>query len=346
MKLTTLALALSVLCPAALAQELPAPATQLQKLEPLVGDWLGSGTIKSTPDGGDLAVTATESARWVLGGHYLRQETIVDLGEAIPSIAIMTFTGWDNETQRHVSFQVGNDGSLGSVETLIPDDETILSARIRIGEGQLVVERGVTRLGDGTYRFATQTAIGDGPFFTIVQGTARRTAAAGNALAVEASASMAPPAAEVAVLGKMSGEYRLQTRMTLAPGAPEIEATGTLAVRLIFGGTVQEMHQFLEFGADVPAIESFRYTAWNPADNCYDVIVITSMGGGPYTAQLRQVDDRTFVDGGIIVNAGQPTFVRLVLTCDAQGSITRWDIDTLPRNEDAQRQTARYQKIR
>ena len=58
------------------------------------------------------------------------------------------------------------------------------------------------------------------------------------------------------------------------------------------------------------------------------------------------MDDRTFVDGGIIVNAGQPTLVRLVLTCDAQGSITRWDIDTLPSNQDAQRQTARYEKIR
>lgn len=104
-------------------------------------------------------MTATESARWVLDGHYLKQETIVDLGEAIPSIAVMTFTGWDNETQGYVSFQASNDGSLGSVETLIPDDETILSARIRLGEGQLVVERGVTKLANGTYRFATQTAL-------------------------------------------------------------------------------------------------------------------------------------------------------------------------------------------
>ena len=66
----------------------------------------------------------------------------------------------------------------------------------------------------------------------------------------------------------------------------------------------------------------------------------------PARVQLRQVDDRTFVDGGITVSAGQPTFLRLVLTCDAPRSIAQWDIDTLYSAEEAGRSTATYRKIR
>ena len=50
--------------------------------------------------------------------------------------------------------------------------------------------------------------------------------------------------------------------------------------------------------------------------------------------------------GGITVSAGQPTFLRWALTCDAQGSIKQWDIDTLYSAEEAGRQTVTYRKIR
>ena len=342
MKLTHLAFAFSILCPTALAQ-----ATQLKKLEPLVGDWQISGTFKPTLDGEDIPVTTTASGRWVLGGHFLKQETIVDLGEGMPDIAMITFTGWDNETQRYVSFEVFNDGDLASVETFIPDDDTILTARTRLREGQLVVERSVTKLlGDGTHRFETQTAIGDGPFFTIVQGTARRTSAAGSAQAVEASASFAPPAPEMAVLGKMSGEYRSQGWVP-APVAPEMGITGTHTVRLIFGGTVQEHHVRIE-----PGVEAFRYTAWSPADNCYNVIAVRGDIEGDgllYKTQLRQVDDRTFVEGGTLMDAGQLKLARGVLTCDAQGSIAQWVADVFGGTGETQRvysHTLSYRKIR
>ncbi len=155
MKLTTLAFALPVLCSPALAQ-----ATQLKKLEPLVGDWQISGTLKPTPDEEEIPFIGRVSSRWVLGGHFYRDEWTLDLGEGAPKMAGISFTGWDNETQRYVSFQVFNDGDLASVETFIPDDDTILTARTRLREGQLVVERTVTKLlGDGTQRFETLTAI-------------------------------------------------------------------------------------------------------------------------------------------------------------------------------------------
>ncbi len=60
---------------------------------------------------------------------------------------------------------------------------------------------------------------------------------------------------------------------------------------------------------------------------------------------VGQRRDRTFVDGGITVSAGQPTFLRLALTCDAQGSITQWDIDSSVGTEEAQRISVSYRKI-
>ena len=333
MKLTTFVFALSVLWPPALAQR--PPATQLKKLEPLIGNWQVSGTLKPTADGEDIPWTAQQSYRWVLRGHFLKEEMIVNLGDAMPAFASISFTGWDDETQGYVSFQVSNDGNLASVETFVADDDTILTARTRLREGQLVVERGVTKLGDGTYRFETQAAIGDGPFFTLLQGSARRTAAAGSALEVEASASMAPPAPEMAVLGKMSGEYRF--------GPPEVENPwGTATVRLIFGGTVQ-VHQFR--GAQEETV-GLRYIAWSPADNCYNAISFVGNGESSKT-QLRQVDDRTFVDDGRFVRADQPTFWRLFLTCDAQGSLAQMGIDSSVGTEEAQRlQSVRFRKTR
>ncbi|MEE8282493.1 MAG: hypothetical protein V3R47_03120, partial [candidate division NC10 bacterium] len=107
-----------------------------------------------------------------------------------------------------------------------------------------------------------------------------------------------PPAPEMAVLGKMSGEYRFPY---------------TATVRLIFGGTVQEVHFVFVGGPEI-----FRYTAWRPADNCYNSIFVTTLVG-LFKTQLRQVDDRTFVEGGTLLKEGKIACVRLVLTCDAQG---------------------------
>ena len=88
-----------------------------------------------------------------------------------------------------------------------------------------------------------------------------------------------------------------------------------------------------------------RYTAWSPADNCYNAI--TFVGNGESNKnQLRQVDDRTFVDDGRFVRADQSTFWRLVLTCNAQGSIAQFDVDSSVGAGEAQRNSVRFRKIR
>jgi hypothetical protein len=156
----------------------------------------------------------------------------------------------------------------------------------------------------------------------------------------------------MAVLGKMSGEYRFQGRVIPAPGAPEMEITGSDTVRLIFGGTALESHFRIEVGPDEPDVEAFRYIAWSPADNCYNVIAVRGDVEGDglfYKTQLRQVDDRTFVEGGTLMSAGQLTLMRTVLTCDAQGSIAQWVADAFGGTGEAQRvfsHTLSYRKIR
>ncbi len=133
--------------------------------------------------------------------------------------------------------------------------------------------------------------------------------------------SMAPPAPEMAVLGKMSGEYR-------------ITGGGAITTRLIFGGTVPEWHVRFE------NLEYFTYTSWSPADNCYNWIFVVP--GFP-KLQLRQLDDRTFVLGGTIVNA---VFARVGITTDAQGSIEQAVADILDGVGEAQRSSFRFRKIR
>ncbi len=84
----------------------------------------------------------------------------------------------------------------------------------------------------------------------------------------------------------------------------------------------------------------------SPADNCYNVITLW-INGEFSKKQLRQVDDRTFVEGWRFVRADQPRYTRIVLTCDAQGSIAQGHMDMFVGAGEIQRDlSASFRKIR
>jgi hypothetical protein len=346
MKLTPLAFALSVLCSAALAQEPAAPASQLQKFQPLIGNWELSGTMRATPDAPETPWTARESNQWALGGHFVHQEVVIKFGGGMPDLAFTNFLGWDNENGGYVSFGAGNQGMVAKNDVHFSDDNTMLIARTAVVEGQLIVEREVVRIGDGTYTFEINTAMGDGPFFTQVQGSAKKASAAGEALLVNAAMSMAPPSPEMAMLEKMAGEYEFKGTMILAPGAPAMEITGNEEMRMIMGGTVMESHISGEAAPGMPPYEAYGYMAWNPVDKCYDSISVDNMGMSG-EVQLRALDDRTMVVTMAAVMNGQPTVNRTLLTLDAQGRCSAVVVHSIAgAGEPQQTFSATYRKIR
>ncbi len=346
MKLTTLAFALSVLCPAALAQEPPAPASQLQKFQPLIGNWEASGTMRATPDAEEIAWTARESYRWVLGGHFVRLDSVVNLGEGMRHFALISFMGWDNENGGYVEFRASGRGEVAARDVHFPNDDTMLTAWTTMMEGQPMVGRSVVRMGDSTYTFEVHAAIGDGPFFTYFRGSAKKTSAVEEAQAVDATMVMAPPIPEMAMFEKMAGEYEVKGSMIPASGMPETPITGNEVIRLIVGGRLMESHITGDGAPGMPPYELFRYTAWNPVDKCYDSISVDNMGMSG-KAQLRALDDRTMVATAAAVMYGQPTVNRTLLTLDAQGRCSAVVVHAIAgAGEPQQTFSATYRKIR
>ena len=313
--------AFSLLCLSVLGQEPPPPASQLAKLEPFVGNWGLSGTMRETPDGEELPWTATHSARWVLGGHFLREELIITTGPGMPQIAFTSFSGWDNENGKYMSYGANNMGQVDAIEVHFIDDHTTVTARTAIMLGQVMMERGIVRIEEDSYSLEVQSSTGDGPFFTHVMGTATRTSAEGEAQAVEATMSFAPAAPEMALLEKMTGEYEVVGSVVPAPGVPEMAITGTETYSLILGGTVLQQHLIGGAVGEDATYEAIGYMAWDPANNCYSTISVDNMGMAG-KVQMRKLGDRMLVATMAAQMYGEPTLSRTTLNLDAQGHIS------------------------
>ena len=260
---------LPLLCVTALGQDAPpAPASQLQKFEPMVGTWELSGTARETPGAEAQPWTGTQTVRRVLGGHFFRDEIILQTGGA--QIAFVSFLGWDNENQRYVSYGASNMGTVMSSELHIIGSNTFVSSMVNVVQGQLVTERSVLKMDGDSYNFSVEQAVGDGPFFTMVQGTGRRTSREGMAQAVNAAMGMTAPAQEMALFEKMAGEYEVKGTMAAIPGSglPDMAITGTETIRLVLGGVVMEQYVTGEAEGSPDMYEAYGFSAWNARDKC------------------------------------------------------------------------------
>ena len=86
-------------------------------------------------------------------------------------------------------------------------------------EGELAVDRWVTRYKDDEANFVGMRAVGSGDFFVHVKGSLKRTSKdVADAKAVNAAAFMPGVPAEMAPLAKMAGTYAIKGFMIPAPG--------------------------------------------------------------------------------------------------------------------------------
>ncbi len=54
----------------------PLPAKEQAKFHELIGHWQGSGKVKATPDAEAGDWTGVSVAKSVLGGHFVREDTV------------------------------------------------------------------------------------------------------------------------------------------------------------------------------------------------------------------------------------------------------------------------------
>ena len=90
------------------AQEGPQPpATELQKLAPMLGTWESKGTAVMGPGMPAAEWTSKSTSQWALGGHALQGDMRIAFAEeGMGDLVFRTYLTFDRERGRFVSFDI------------------------------------------------------------------------------------------------------------------------------------------------------------------------------------------------------------------------------------------------
>lgn len=316
--------------PALFAQDLAdfqtKPAAELQKFAPMVGTWEGSGSVHMAPGADAMPWTSTSSFEWVLGGHWLREDVSIKLGDMPTPLCMSTFYGWDGENQRYVAVGISNTGDTELTEVFFVDGAMVtVTSGFEMGSPSL--ERWVTTCKDGVSKIEGHSASGTGEMFTHVQGASKRTSEKPSKVA-RVDAPLMPEFAEMkgphnAKLASAAGDYSFNGWMVM-PGADKMDIMGNESFRPIYGGMVLQFHSESE-----PAgfYEGYSWMSWNDHDKCFDFVMVDSMG--QCGRQRCYLMGDTWVFTGAMNYGGEPTVTRAALQLNDDGSFGSFDSHTI-----------------
>lgn len=304
------------------AQEVPPPAKELARLDRLTGTWVGSGMAWGSPDGDQVMLwTSKSTARKVMGGHFLRQDTLIELGEPLSAkLAFISFTGWDAAENRYVTYEFGNEGELATHELVWLSDDTTLTIAPKFREGRHHIDRWVNKTSGDTMTMTGDTAIEGGAFFPHVRGTAKRVADAEPVSLDGVGAIMTGPSKEMTRLARCAGHYGIAGTYRMSPDQEPMPFEGTETVNSIFGGTVVE---FLPRGE---GYEGYGAMAWDARRNRY-VTFGANNSGEAHWSEGWWSDDNTMVLTCSAIMMGQPTLMRQVMVLNDKGHLAKMSAD-------------------
>ena len=325
MRLSTLSVLSSLILAAAPAvAQAPdtSPAKEVKKFEKLIGTWEGTGTVTHGPEAPTEKWTSRSSCKWVLGGHFVREDVRIDVPSQANPLEFISLYGWDRENKRYIQVGISNLGSGTLTEVHWTANGKMVTGSTSVAMGELVVDRWVTTFGDGEISFVGNQAEGDGPFYEMVVGTMKRT----NAKATEVNivnASFMPAAvtAHTAAIGKLSGtvgDYKMKGWFIPAPGAPKMDFTGTETVRTIFGGSVIEMVSKGDPSPGMPDYQGIGWIAWDDHEKCFNMTYANNMG--EVNIQKGRKQGNKIIMTGAGLYQGQPTSGRGVIELAEDGS--------------------------
>ena len=312
------------LCSALTPQEDAAamgPAKEQAKFHQIIGHWQGSGTARGAADADPQPWTGKSVSRSVLGGHFVQEDTVIDLGEGAPAqLVFRTFYGYDKEAKKWKSHSVSNMGGAISTEVHWVDGAMITGQSIK-KMGKLVVERWSTSFAadKNSYTINSYEAQGNGKPFKHVTGEFKRVKA------VEASATSGdhkgffPTPKEMGYLAKWVGDYKMKGWMVMSPGVPKTNLTASESITSMFGGVAIA---FNLKGDPIPqfgSYEGFGAFLWNPELKCYQTLWVDNLGGAA-VSKAHLVDGK-FVIGSTLVANGQPSVRTAVFHSAKDGSL-------------------------
>ncbi len=317
------ALVLSLLAvPAALAQEgPPGPAPELKKLEPMVGNWTGTGSFNQ-PGGKPSKWYARGTYRWALDGHFLQEDfSIVFEGQPAP-LVFRAYLGWDRENKRYVNAVAMNAGEVSLHEVKLLPDGTLLQIMLQQQMGQPYAERSLLKVEGDKMTHSIDLLMSQGASITIIDGTFTRGGESFDGQFGAATWMGAKPHEAIGKLARSAGAYDVVGEMLMAAGQPPIGVTGVDTFRAVFGGTVLHGHTEGEAAGMPGKYVGEVFWGHDAAKNCLCAVYVSNMG------EVMSLEGRWSGDGKLISTSsalwmGQPAVQRMLMEFDGAGAATR-----------------------
>ncbi|MCA8977148.1 MAG: DUF1579 family protein [Planctomycetes bacterium] len=318
--LTVAVAAICTLSPFVRAQEgPPTPAPELKKLEPLIGNWAGSGTV-ADPTMGTDKWTAQSSYQWSHDGFWVCEDTTIHFGSMPGVLVFHAYIGWDAENRRYVTASTSNTGEVRLAELELLPDGSMMTIMTHWEEATFA-ERSVFKIDGDKMSHQIDFLMPQGDSMKFVDGGFHRvdTAAPG----VLGAEGFAEPANEsMQQLCRGAGVYDTKGTMVMMPGMPAMNIYGTDTFTARFGGKVLHGHTDGaaegmpgKYAADV-------FWGWDKKRGCYTSVFVSNMGEVGSMEMRASEDGRQLISTMSGTMMGQPMAQRFVLDLDEKGVYT------------------------
>ena len=305
----------SVLLPLLLATPLLAqypmgPAPQVKKLESMVGNWAGEGTMVE-PNGVKTGWKGHGTYQWTLNGHWLREDFRFDFDGGDTPILFRSYIGWDATNERYVVVQGVNDGRVLMHEVTMLGDGTMLLYNRHDMPGAPMVERARTKFAGDEMTMSVDFLMPEGPMANVIDAKFTRTDKVYAAQFDLGGFMGAKPADELKKMAALNGVYETKGQMVMDPKAPAMKITGTDTFEDIWDGTI--IHGRTDGVAEGSPMkyESHAFYGYDPKAKCVRSVFVDNMG------MVGQMEgwfmNDTFVSIQAGLNMGQPMTQRFVM---------------------------------
>lgn len=303
-----------------IAQETPQPSPELQKLQPLIGSWRGSGTAQMGP-GEPSKWQSHNTYSWALDKFVVQEDAIVSF-EGLPNPLVMrNYIGWDNEHQHFVQAGVDNDGHVAINRFEVVDDATFASLVESFQGGQTFFERHTVSITGEQMTFALDMMGAGLPPMRGAEGTMQRTDEPVS-LTKHASPFTAVPGPMIRRLAKTAGTFAVKATMVMMPGMPAMNITGQDEVQVWFDGAIVHVHTTGTAEGSPEQYVGELFYGHDARHDCLSAVFVSNMGEIGLMSGTFAPDDKTLILTSAQRYMGQPTVQRMLMHLDANGAPT------------------------
>ncbi|MFO1078530.1 MAG: DUF1579 family protein [Planctomycetota bacterium] len=306
----------------AVAQEPTGPAPELKQLEPLVGNWHGSGEATFAPGAPPTKWAGNGTYAWVLGGHWLQEDFALEFDGLPTPMVKHAFLGWDRSGKRYVKATCGSNGEVALHELVRLGDGTFVEMTLQHRDGMPYAGRSTLRATKEGLVHTIDVWMAEGPMQAVTAATFTR---GGEPYAADLATPAflgEKPHASLTRLSRAAGDYATAGTVVPAPGEATIQLAGVDSFRTAFGGMILlgESH-----GAPAGSPVGYEGRVLYGYDANADAIVGIYVGsaGEIMRIEARWLPDGRLLSTGSVTIDGSTKFERYLMEFDQKGGPTR-----------------------